>query len=153
MRGCEGPAEFTINCGMYEETHTRTWEAPKIVSWFFLGEQMWSTLTGKASASRWRIQRSTLRQGEPATWGRSVRKDVARKGNFCRTCRVGAQEPTSLRGIATQVDRVPDTEASPTEEPREGKLHAGICAGGVGRPASLPRRASEGKDLLPSRRN
>ncbi len=31
------------------------------------------------------------------------------------------------------------TEASPTEEPCEGKLHAGICAGGAGRPAFLPR--------------
>ncbi len=31
-----------------------------------------------------------------------------------------------------------DTEASTTEEPYEGKLHAGICAGGAGRPASLP---------------
>ena len=32
------------------------------------------------------------------------------------------------------------TEASTTEEPCEGKLHAGICAGGVGQPAFLPRR-------------
>ncbi len=32
------------------------------------------------------------------------------------------------------------TEASTTEEPYEGKLHVGICAGGVGRPAFLPRR-------------
>ncbi len=31
-----------------------------------------------------------------------------------------------------------DTEASTTEEPYEGKLHVGICAGGAGRPASLP---------------
>ena len=29
-------------------------------------------------------------------------------------------------------------EASVTEEPREGKLHARICAGGAGRPAFLP---------------
>jgi hypothetical protein len=51
-------------------------------------------------AREWRMQRSTPRQGEPATWGRSARKDAARTGNFCRTRRVGEQEPTSLRGIA-----------------------------------------------------
>ena len=32
MRGCEGQAEFTVNCGMYEEAHHGTWEAPEIVS-------------------------------------------------------------------------------------------------------------------------
>jgi len=26
-RGCEGLAELTLNCGMQEEAHTRTWEA------------------------------------------------------------------------------------------------------------------------------
>ncbi len=30
-------------------------------------------------------------------------------------------------------------EASNHEEPGAGKLHAGICEGGVGQPASLPR--------------
>ena len=34
-------------------------------------------------------------------------------------------------------------EASPTEEPGAGKPHAGICAGGVGEPASLPRRGQD----------
>jgi len=32
-------------------------------------------------------------------------------------------------------------EASCLEEPGAGKLHAGICEGGVGQPASLPRHA------------
>jgi hypothetical protein len=32
VRGCEGPAEFTLSCGMYEEMHSGTWEAPEIVS-------------------------------------------------------------------------------------------------------------------------
>jgi len=32
------------------------------------------------------------------------------------------------------------TETSITEEPREGKLHAGICAGGARRLAFLPWR-------------
>ena len=32
-RGCEGLAEFTLNCGMYEEMYSRTWEAPDIVSY------------------------------------------------------------------------------------------------------------------------
>jgi hypothetical protein len=36
--------------------------------------------------------------------------------------------------------KLSDTEASLTEEPCEGTLHAGICAGGAGRPAFLPRR-------------
>ena len=36
-----------------------------------------------------------------------------------------------LRGTAA-------TEASTTEEPCEGKLHAGICTGGAGQPAFLP---------------
>ena len=31
-RGWEGPAEFTLNGGMNEETHSGTWEAPEIVS-------------------------------------------------------------------------------------------------------------------------
>jgi hypothetical protein len=30
-------------------------------------------------------------------------------------------------------------EASCSEEPGAGKLHAGICEGGAGQPASLPR--------------
>ena len=55
--------------------------------------------------------------------------------------RAGLQEPTSLRGIAKSETMSLATEASPTEEPCEGKLHAGICAGGAGRPAFLPRRA------------
>jgi putative intracellular protease/amidase len=31
-------------------------------------------------------------------------------------------------------------EASCSEEPGAGKLHAGICEGGAGQPASLPRQ-------------
>jgi hypothetical protein len=43
-------------------------------------------------------------------------------------------KPTSLWGIAkvTAHYGVVSAEASTTEEPREGKLHAGICAGGAG---------------------
>jgi hypothetical protein len=33
-------------------------------------------------------------------------------------------------------------EASCSEEPGAGKLHAGICEGGAGQPASLPRQES-----------
>ena len=33
MQGCEGLAEFTVSCGMYEEMHHGTWEAPEIVSY------------------------------------------------------------------------------------------------------------------------
>jgi len=44
-RGCEGPAEFTINGGMHEETHSGTWEAPEIVS---LGECIKFRTTQKA---------------------------------------------------------------------------------------------------------
>ncbi len=37
--------------------------------------------------------------------------------------------------------KTPDTtEASPTEEPYEGKLHVGICAGGAGRPGGITRQ-------------
>jgi hypothetical protein len=32
VRGCEGPAEFTLNGGMDEEMHHGTWEAPESVS-------------------------------------------------------------------------------------------------------------------------
>ena len=43
---------------------------------------------------------------------------------------------------ATKVELVmvnaADAEASMTEEPREGKLHAGICAGDVEQSAFLP---------------
>jgi hypothetical protein len=31
-QGWKGPAEFTVNGGMYEEAHHGTWEAPEIVS-------------------------------------------------------------------------------------------------------------------------
>jgi hypothetical protein len=41
--------------------------------------------------------------------------------------------PTSLQGIA----RI--AEASISEEPGAGKLHAGICAGAAGQLAVLPR--------------
>ncbi len=85
--------------------------------------------------------RSTRRGRKTSTWERGAREDAAHTGNFCRTCRVGEQKPTSLWGIAKRESCSPVTEASPTEEPCEGKLHAGICAGGAGRPAFLPRRA------------
>ena len=49
---------------------------------------------------------------------------------------VGAPRPTSLRGIATKT-ATSFAEASLSEEPGAEKLHAGICAGGVGQPASL----------------
>ena len=44
-----------------------------------------------------------------------------------------SMKPTSLRGIAkvTAHYGVVSAEASTTEEPREGKLHAGIYAGDV----------------------
>ena len=43
-------------------------------------------------------------------------------------------ELTSLRGIAYKslTTSLLTAKASTTEEPREGKLHAGICAGGAG---------------------
>jgi len=46
----------------------------------------------------------------------------------------GNHKQTSLRGIAnvTAQHSAVSAEASTTEEPREGKLHAGICAGGAG---------------------
>ena len=39
--------------------------------------------------------------------------------------------PTFLVGISTSIFMLA-AKASTTEEPREGKLHAGICAGGAG---------------------
>ena len=46
--------------------------------------------------------------------------------------------PTSLRGIAkSSASWI--AEASQTEEPGARKPHAGICAGGAGQLASLPR--------------
>ncbi|MCX6928928.1 MAG: hypothetical protein NT154_37815, partial [Verrucomicrobia bacterium] len=36
-------------------------------------------------------------------------------------------------------------EASCSEEPGAGKLHAGICEGGAGQPASLPRQKDRSK--------
>jgi hypothetical protein len=58
-----------INCGMYEEAYTQELGKPHILSCegFFLQDLMRSTLTGKAAAMGWRIKRSTLRQGKPAT--------------------------------------------------------------------------------------
>ncbi len=42
----------------------------------------------------------------------------------------GKHKPASLRGTAkVTAHDVVGAEASTTEEPREGKLHAGICAG------------------------
>ncbi len=45
-----------------------------------------------------------------------------------------------LRRIAKPETLSSVTEAGLTEEPCEGKLHAGICARGAGRPDFLPRR-------------
>ena len=86
--------------------------------------------------------RRTWRRRKTSTWGRGTRKDAARKGNFCRTRWVGEQEPTSLRGRANQVNVLPDTDLSHNREKLfcEGTLHAGICVGGAGWPAFLPRR-------------
>jgi hypothetical protein len=39
---------------------------------------------------------------------------------------------TSLRAITTSVKLDAHADASITEEPGAGKLHAGICAGAVG---------------------
>ena len=57
-------------------------------------------------------------------------------------------ELTSLRGIAYKAKAKPGyrcrmkslltAKASTTEEPREGKLHAGICTGGAEKSAFLP---------------
>jgi len=44
------------------------------------------------------------------------------------TVMLGKHKPTSLWGIAYKMA----AKASTTEEPREGKLHAGICAGDAG---------------------
>ena len=40
-------------------------------------------------------------------------------------------------------------EASCPEEPGAGKLHAGICEGGAGQPASLPRHYAESNTEAP----
>jgi len=40
-------------------------------------------------------------------------------------------------------------KASTTEEPREGKLHAGICVGDAGQPEFLPRLC-QSQNNLPS---
>ena len=47
MQGCEGPAEFTLNCGMHEEAHARTWEAPEAVS---PGGRTWAEYLDRESA-------------------------------------------------------------------------------------------------------
>lgn len=41
-----------------------------------------------------------------------------------------------------------EAEARMTEEPRVGKLHAGICVGAVGQPAVLQRHASSWRRML-----
>jgi len=83
----------------------------------------------------WLIERSTRRWGKPATWGRTRREHAARKGNSCRTCRAGAHEPTSLRGLAIRrcaaVWRIACAKASVTEEPDAGIPHVRDCAGGA----------------------
>ncbi len=52
-------------------------------------------------------------------------------------------EQPFLWGIANKAKEISllTTKASTTEEPREGKLHAGICAGGAEKSAFLPCRA------------
>ncbi len=70
--------------------------------------------------------------------GRGGQQSAAHKGNLVRTRKAGQTRPTSLRGIATKAT-TPFAEASLSEEPGAGKLHAGICAGGVRQLAGLPR--------------
>ncbi len=48
-RGCEGLAEFTLNCGMYDEAHHGTWEAPEIDSGY--RSSVVEYLKGKNSSS------------------------------------------------------------------------------------------------------
>ena len=101
---------------------------------------MQSTLTGKASASRWRMSseysegEKDLYMGKGGTGGRSPQRKLLLDTQG-RSTGANLTAGNSKSGRASS-----DTEASPTEEPCEGKLHAGICAGGAGRPAFLPRR-------------
>ena len=59
--------------------------------------------------------------------------------NLCWTVEPDKHKQNSRWGIAMRcLIHSIVAEASVTEEPREGKLHARICAGGAGRPAFLP---------------
>jgi hypothetical protein len=42
------------------------------------------------------------------------------------------------QGMVVMEKSMPTAKASTTEEPREGKLHAGICAGSAGQSVFLP---------------
>jgi len=72
--------------------------------------------------------------GEPAAEGvegRGLAKGNSREQNALRTQgRVSAQ---------SALERVREA-SDPRQEPYEGKPHVRICAGGTGRPVSLPRR-------------
>jgi retron-type reverse transcriptase len=53
----------------------------------------------------------------------------------------GAQFLSAARALAGRlIIREANARASCSEEPGAGQLHAGICEGGAGQPASLPRR-------------
>jgi acyl CoA:acetate/3-ketoacid CoA transferase alpha subunit len=84
-------------------------------------------------SSSYSEEEKDLHMGKGDTGGRSSHRKLLpdTKG---RTTGANLTAGNSKSGRAS-----PDTEASPTEEPYEGKLHVGICAGGAGRPAFLPR--------------
>jgi hypothetical protein len=93
-----------------------------------------------------RIHPESLESGRAAHVGQGVTGDGALRGNVCWPCRARASKPTSLMGIA--ISRITGSAAARrTEEPGAGTPHAGICAGGVGQLASLPRWQLEGEDI------
>ena len=51
------------------------------------------------------IGHSSRRSGKPATWRRTRRKHAARKGNSCRTCRLGSTRANLTAGARGQVLR------------------------------------------------
>jgi len=71
--------------------------------------------------------------------GRGLAKGNSREQNALRTQgRVSAQ---------SALERVRAEASDPRQEPYEGKPHVRICAGGTGRPVSLPRRMTPSMEL------
>jgi hypothetical protein len=133
---------------MREEKQTETWETQRAPL-----NELRFVRNGRGSEihkirhpeCRWGSDQSIVLGGrESRLHGEGCWQTYAvRKGNIGRTSRTGRTNANLTVGNSREgkpvaasqrqlAIRMPSTEASTSEEPGAGKLHAGICAGAVG---------------------
>ncbi len=85
---------------MDEEIQTNAWEAPEIVSHSNVRTDVEVPSPGSVCSEV--ADALVVLGGERPSMGKEGTGGHGRTGNVCRTCRIGDQEPTSLRGRAHQ---------------------------------------------------